>query len=121
MNNLDRIRKALSPERRRKIKARAAEILSEEMTLRELRHSLEQTQAGVASTLDIGQEGVSRIEQRGDLLLSTLRAYVESMGGNLSLIVEFPNRRPVSLSGIGHAEPVTVPNRTRRRRRRVSA
>jgi predicted transcriptional regulator len=121
MNNLDRIRKEMSPERRRKIKARAAEIMAEEMTLRELRKALAQTQADVASTLDIGQEGVSRIEQRGDLLLSTLREYIEAMGGNLSLIVEFPNRRPVTLSGIGHAELVSVTRHTRRRRRRASA
>ncbi len=36
--------------------------------------------------------------------LSTLRSYVEAMGGNLSLIVEFLDREPVSLSGIGMAE-----------------
>lgn len=47
-----------------------------------------------------GQEGVSRIEQRSDLLISTLRSYVEAMGGKLSIIAEFPDRVPVILTGL---------------------
>ncbi len=100
MKNLDRIRKRLSPELRRKIKTRTAEILAEEMTLRELRKALSRTQTTVGDILGIGQEGVSRLEQRSDLLLSTLRSYVEAMGGSLTLIAEFPDRPPVALSGI---------------------
>jgi hypothetical protein len=101
MKNLDRIRKEMKPERRRRIKARADAIMAEEMTLRDLRTALTRTQSTVGDILGIGQEGISRIEHRSDLLLSTLRSYVEAMGGNLSLIVEFPDREPVSLSGIG--------------------
>jgi hypothetical protein len=104
MKNLDRIRKEMKPERRRKIKVRAAAIIAEEMTLRDLRTALTRTQTTVGGILGIGQEGISRIEHRSDLLLSTLRSYVEAMGGNLSLIVEFPDREPVSLSGIGSVE-----------------
>jgi hypothetical protein len=101
MKNLERIRKEMSPERRAKIMARAAIIMTEEMTLRDLRTALSQTQTTIGNTLGIGQEGVSRIERRSDLLLSTLRGYIEAMGGNLSLIVEFPDREPVTLSGVG--------------------
>ena len=43
---------------------------------------------------------MSRLEQRSDLLISTLRAYVEAMGGRLSLIAEFPGQPPVILTGI---------------------
>jgi hypothetical protein len=92
--------KGLSPARRKKIEARTAELVAEEMTLCELRKAMSRTQTTVGQILGIGQEGVSRIEQRSDLLLSTLRSYVEAMGGNLSLIVKFPDREPVSLSGI---------------------
>jgi len=91
----------MSPERRRKIETRAAQILAEEMTLRDLRAALAKTQTSIGNKLGIGQEGISRIERRSDLLLSTLRGYVEAMGGNLSLIVEFADREPVVLSGIG--------------------
>ena len=90
----------LDPERRRKIEDRAAELLAEEMTLRELRKARQLTQVSVARELGISQDGVSRLEQRSDLLLSTLRRTVEAMGGSLSLIATFPDRPPVELSGI---------------------
>ena len=90
----------LQPERRRRVEERAAELVAEEMTLRELRKALKLTQARVARELGITQDGVSRLEQRNDLLLSTLRKAIEAMGGRLSLIARFPNRPPVELSGI---------------------
>ena len=90
----------LDPERRRQIEERAAELIAEEMTLRELRKARQLTQASVARELGIGQDGISRLEQRSDLLLSTLRRTVEAMGGSLSLIARFPDRPPVELSGI---------------------
>ena len=46
------------------------------------------------------RDGVSRLEQRSDLLLSTLRRAIEAMGGSLSLVARFPDRPPVELSGI---------------------
>jgi hypothetical protein len=46
------------------------------------------------------QDGVSRLEKRSDLLLSTLRKTVEALGGRLSLVAEFPDRGPVVLPGI---------------------
>ena len=54
----------------------------------------------MARQLGITQDSVSRLEQRGDFLLSTLRKTIQAMGGNLSLIAEFPDRDPVILSGI---------------------
>jgi hypothetical protein len=48
---------------------------------------------------------VSKLEQRSDLLISTLRDYVEAMGGNLSLFAESPDRNPVVLSGITQDDP----------------
>jgi DNA-binding XRE family transcriptional regulator len=98
--NLERIRKELSAARRKKIEARAAQLIAEEMTLRELRHARRLTQVRIAKTLGITQDSVSRLEKRSDLLLSTLRKAVEAMGGCLSLIAEFPDRDPVMLSGI---------------------
>ena len=90
----------LDPARRRKVEERAAELIAEEMTLRELRKARQLTQASVAAELGITQDGVSRLEQRSDLLLSTLRKAVEAMGGSLSLVARFPDRPPVELSGI---------------------
>jgi transcriptional regulator with XRE-family HTH domain len=104
MKNLDRIRKQLNPARRKKIKARAAALISEERTLQELRHAHKLTQKRMADVLGIGQDSVSRLEQRSDLLISTLRGYVEAMGGRLSLIAAFPNQDPVVLAGLAAIE-----------------
>ncbi len=98
--NVDDVIAGLDPERRRKVEERAAELIAEEMTLRELRKARHLTQVSLAHELGIGQEGVSRLEQRSDLLLSTLRRTVEAMGGSLSLVARFPDRPPVELAGI---------------------
>jgi transcriptional regulator with XRE-family HTH domain len=94
-----KIRK-LSPARHKRVEARAAELIAEEMTLRELRKARKLTQVRMAKALGITQDSVSRLEQRSDLLLSTLRKTVKAMGGNLSLVAEFPDRAPVLLAGI---------------------
>jgi DNA-binding XRE family transcriptional regulator len=114
MTNLERIRKGLSPARRKKIDARAAQLIAEEMTLQELRQARKLTQVRMAKTLGITQDGVSRLEKRSDLLLSTLRKAIEAMGGNLSLVAEFPDRDPVVLSGISDGDAsLTVGGRRR--------
>jgi DNA-binding XRE family transcriptional regulator len=107
--NVDDIVKKLSPARRKKVEARAAELIAEEMTLRELRHARKLTQVRMAKKLGITQDSVSRLEKRSDLLLSTLRKTVEAMGGNLSLVAEFPDRAPVVLSGIAEHAPGPKP------------
>ena len=81
--------------RRKRVEARAAALIAEEMTLQELRQARKLTQVRLAKALGITQDGVSRLEKRSDLLLSTLRKSVEAMGGNLSLVAEFPDREPV--------------------------
>ena len=100
MRHLDRIRKQLTPARRRKIAARAATLIAEERSLQELRQAHKLTQKRMAEVLGIGQDSVSRLEQRSDLLISTLRGYVEALGGRLSLVAEFPDKDPVVLSGL---------------------
>jgi transcriptional regulator with XRE-family HTH domain len=114
MKHLDRIRNEISPARRRKIKARAAEILAEEMTRQQLRRARKLTQVRMAKKLGMTQDGVSRLEKRTDVLLSTLRGYVEALGGKLSLVAEFPDRSPVILSGIAEDESAPKPNGRKR-------
>jgi len=98
--NVNDVIKKLSPAQRKRVEARTAQLVAEEMSLRELRRAHKLTQERVAETLGIGQDQVSRLEQRSDLLISTLRSYVEAMGGRLTLVAEFPRRKPVVLSGI---------------------
>ena len=102
--NVEDVIAGLDPDERRKVEDLATELIAEEMTLRELRKARRLTQVSVARELGISQDGVSRLEQRSDLLLSTLRRTVEAMGGSLSLIARFPDRPPVELSGIAEHE-----------------
>ena len=95
--------------RRQKVEKRAKALIAGEMSLQDLRKARKQTQMRVAQQLGINQENVSRIEKRSDLLLSTLSGYVEAMGGKLSLVVEFPNRPPIALTGIATLDKEVPP------------
>ncbi len=63
-----------------------------ECSLAELRKSCHRSQVEVAAVLGIRQLAVSRLERRRDVRVSTLRAYVEALGGSLELIVRLPGR-----------------------------
>lgn len=91
---------SLPADQQEEIKAQASRLIEDELTLRDLRKAHKLTQKRMAEALSISQDGVSRIESRSDFLLSTLRAYVEAMGGKLRLVAEFPDRRPVTISGL---------------------
>ena len=95
--------------RRKKVEERTKVLIAEEMSLQDLRKARKQTQTRIAQQLGINQENVSRIEKRSDLLLSTLSGYVEAMGGKLSLVVEFPDRPPIALTGIATLDRESPP------------
>ena len=97
---LDEVIAGLPPDQQRDIATAAARLIEDEMTLRDLRKAHELTQTRMAEALHISQDGVSRIEKRSDFLLSTLRSYLEAMGGQLRLIAEFPDRNPVMIAGL---------------------
>ena len=94
---LDDVLAALPKERQQRVEARAMELA----TLKDLRLAAQQTQEQLAATLGVGQDTISRLEKRSDMLLSTLRHYVESMGGKLELVAHFPNRPPVVIEPLG--------------------
>jgi transcriptional regulator with XRE-family HTH domain len=112
---LDEVIGNLPPDQQRDIAAASARLIEEEMTLRDLRKAHELTQTRMAEALHISQDGVSRIEKRSDFLLSTLRSYVEAMGGQLRLTAEFPNRKPVTISGLDSLETEAKPPRRGRK------
>src|SRR5271157_4523563 len=97
---LETILNEMSEERRADIYQRAQEI-REELNLREVRRLRKLTQSRLSKKLKIGQEGVSRIERRKDMNVSTLRKYVEGVGGELRIEVRFPNQPPVVLAELG--------------------
>ncbi len=114
--NVNDIIRTLNSTQRKKVEARAAELIAEVMTLQELRRARKLTQVSVSKALGITQDSVSRLEKRSDILLSTLRKTVQVIGGNLSLVAEFPDRAPVVLSGIAEAGAEAKPTRRKHSR-----
>jgi hypothetical protein len=73
----------------RRGRAHSCRILGN-MSLRELRCSRNVSQKAVASAMHVSQSEVSRVEQRTDVRVSTLREYVEALGGHLKIIAMYP-------------------------------
>ena len=83
------LRNKMSRERLEKIDAMTKNMLAE-MPMHELRRARQLSQEQLANVLDIKQGSVSKLERRTDLYISTLRRYVEAMGGELTLQARFP-------------------------------
>jgi transcriptional regulator with XRE-family HTH domain len=91
---------ALPPTRRAVLDRRFKELVDEVESLSELRRLSRKSQAKIAKKLKISQPAVSKIERQTDMYLSTLRSYVEAMGGELDVIVRLPNRAPVKVKSL---------------------
>jgi len=83
------LRKKMSAGARKKANEKAKKMLAE-MPLQELRQARQMSQERLAEILDTKQANVSRIERRTDMYISTLRSYIEAMGGELDIIAKFP-------------------------------
>lgn len=88
----------LPADRKARIEAHTRDLEAEYLTLQELRQAAGLTQAGVSRELGMPQSNVSRLEKGSDMLLSTLRQYIEAMGGTLTLTVELPDKPPIRLN-----------------------
>ncbi len=88
---LDEFVAKLPEERQEAIKKRTVELIAEEATLRQLREARERSQEEMARRLQIKQAAVSKLERRTDMYLSTLRSYIEAMGGKLEIVARFPD------------------------------
>ena len=98
----DEVFAGMSAAERAAVRARAKELIAEEYALRDLRKAKQITQEQVARRLGGRQVYVSRLENRADMKLSTLRDYVRAIGGDLRLMVTFPEGRTVRLQAIGN-------------------
>lgn len=96
------LRDNMSAARRANISARTKELL-DEMPMQDLRRAMQLSQEQIAAELGIKQGSVSKLERRTDLYISTLRRYVEAMGGDLELRANFPEGS-VSISSLGEIE-----------------
>ncbi|MDO8942302.1 MAG: XRE family transcriptional regulator, partial [Desulfobacterales bacterium] len=100
----------LSTDAQRRVDDRTAELVGQELAIRDLRKAMAKTQVQIARTLDVGQVAVSRIEKRGDLMISTLRSYLRAMGADLELRAVFKDRPAVKL--VGFSELCGPPKRS---------
>ncbi|MEQ1593205.1 MAG: XRE family transcriptional regulator [Thiobacillaceae bacterium] len=110
--SLEQVLAALPVKRQAKIKTRSDELA----TLKDLRQAVERTQMDMAASLGVGQDTVSRIERRSDMLLSTLRRYIEAMGGELQLVARFPNRQPLIIDQIAQPSVLRTLSKTKSNR-----
>ena len=82
-------------------------------TLKELRKIARRTQEELAAALGVGQDTISRLEHRSDMLLSTLRHYIESVGGRLELVATFPGLPPLIIDQVDDAKRKAAKRRRR--------
>ena len=98
---LDQVVASLPATRQERIESRAAELRDEVEGLRELRLVAGKAQTEIAAALKVKQPAISKIERQTDMYLSTLRNYVEAMGGKLELVVRLPSHAPLRLERLG--------------------
>ena len=107
-HQLSELTKDFTPERRRRVDARKAELMAE-MPLRELRQAMALTQQDLADRLQVNQPAVAKLEQRTDMYISSLRSYIESIGGQLRIVASFPagDVAITNFSSVEQSEPPT--------------
>ena len=81
--------KGFAPERRASVNAKKVELRAA-MALHELRKARTMTQRAIGEALNVNQPAVARLERRTDMYVSNLRAYIEALGGKLSIVAQFP-------------------------------
>ncbi|PKU23867.1 XRE family transcriptional regulator [Telmatospirillum siberiense] len=82
------LRARMSPEAQTQATVEA-QRLGEEMDLAEMRRALKLSQEEIGQALQINQGSVAKIERRADMYVSTLRRFVEAMGGELEIVARF--------------------------------
>ena len=97
------LRETLSPKRQERIRERTRQLRAE-LPLQKIRQVRHLSQEEVANILQVKQGTVSKLERRTDVYISTLRKYIEAMGGTLTIRADFPEG-PVDIVSLGGIEP----------------
>jgi DNA-binding XRE family transcriptional regulator len=83
------VRRTLSPEQEEETRQYVKSVV-ETVSLNQLREARSLTQASLASILGVNQGSVSKMEKRTDMYVSTLRSFIQAMGGQLQIKAVFP-------------------------------
>lgn len=107
--SFNELRQKMSPASQTRADALTKKMLAE-MPLYELRQAMNLTQEELASTLNVKQATVSKLERRTDMYISTLARFVEAMGGELEVRARFRNGdvKINSLEGLNRDVAVTL-------------
>ena len=107
-HSFSELTKDFTPERRQRIAEMKSELLAE-MPLHELRRARALTQGDMAKMLKVNQPAVSKLEQRADIYVSSLRSYIEAVGGKLKIVAEFPEGEVAitNFSEVGETDTVS--------------
>lgn len=92
----------LEPIKRDPVRAARMEEMKQAMRdaqrLGQIRLARSATQTDVAARMNVSQANISRIEHQDDLYLSTLRGYVEALGGELEVTAKFPDGETIKIA-----------------------
>jgi predicted XRE-type DNA-binding protein len=96
----------MPPERQARIE-QMTEELRDEMDLAQLRTARQLSQAALGEILHVEQPAVAKLEKRTDMYVSTLRRFIEAMGGELEIVARFPHHavRIRSFGNLGERSP----------------
>ena len=118
---LKEVMDSLPKDRQRRIQERYRELKNEVESLKELRAAVGKAQAEIAAVLKIKQPSVSKLERQADMYLSTLRKYIEAIGGDLELVVHLPSRQSVRLNSLADVFPLPAAAPRKRAQLRAKA
>jgi len=109
-HSFGKLTKDFTPERRACVETRKARVRAS-MPLHELRQARAMTQKAVGEVLKVNQPSVARLERRTDMYVSSLRSYIEAMGGRLNIVAEFPQGSVVitNFSDVGEERGIHTP------------
>lgn len=100
------LRKRMTPERRVR-NANATTEMLRHMALHELRQARRLSQEDLARELEVQQPAVAKLERRTDMYVSTLRRYIEALGGELEIKAKFPDAE-ISIANFSELDKETV-------------
>jgi Helix-turn-helix domain len=106
--------KHFSPERQARIAEKVC-TLKQAMALADLREARAHSQADLAARLHVQQPAVAKMERRTDMYVSTLRQFIEAMGGTLEIVAHFPDGSVTitNFAAIGHTTDEETPDAPR--------
>jgi transcriptional regulator with XRE-family HTH domain len=105
------LKKKMRPEAHRDVQRRVARTARH---LDEVRRARGMTQVTLASAMGVSQAQITKVEHQADLYVSTLRRFVEAMGGELELVARFPDGESVGVRLAEAGESVEVPTQSAR-------